>query len=111
MTAEPQIALDDEDGFRLARTENELLSIYQRALAVIPRHLLLPRHLEFVGWVCRMAPEHVSERQRDHIHRLAWVYRSRLPRLLAPKVDPDDPIVREQRHRASNMAATRQRAA
>ena len=95
MSAHHSIALDDEDAFRMARTFNEVLGLRMRALARIDRHLLLPQHRDFVHWVCRMPIEQRSDRQRQQVTRLAWVYRRNLPNHLAPKVNPDDPIVRE----------------
>ncbi len=99
MSAHLQIPLDDEDAFRLVKTERELLGLYQRALRQIPAHLLMPSHRGFVQFCCRVAPENLSDRQAEQTHRLAWIYRSRLPAHLAPKINPDDPIVAEQRRK------------
>ena len=43
----------------------------------------------------RRDPTRFSDMDFAILERLAWHYRRRISRFLAPKTDPDDPIVRE----------------
>ena len=100
MTAHLSAALDDEDAFRLAKVETEVLGLRQRALRTIPDFKLLSGgHRSFVRYVCGMAPEKLSDAQKDQVHRLCWLYRRSIPAHLAPKCNPDDPVVAEARRR------------
>ena len=44
----------------------------------------------------RRDPSRFGEVDFAFLERLAWHYRRRIPRLFAPKTDPDDPMVRER---------------
>jgi len=87
--------LDAEDAWRVEHARTVALGLVMRALRVIDRRKLLPRHQDFIRYVCFMPVEHLSMAQRDHVLRLGRRYREHLPAHLAPKVNPDDPIVRE----------------
>jgi hypothetical protein len=87
--------LDEEDAWRVAHARTVALGLVMNALHLIDRRKLLPRHWEFVRYVCCKPVEHLSIAQRDHVLRLGWRYREHLPAHLAPKVNPADPIVRE----------------
>jgi hypothetical protein len=96
VSAHLSVALDDAAAFaREVTTPAEVLGLRMRALARIAPHLVLPEHRDFLYWVCKMPVEQLSERQAAQVTRLAWRYRSRVPPHLAPKCNPDDPIVRE----------------
>ncbi len=96
MSAHLSIALTDEAAFRReVTTLNEVLGLRMRALAMIAAHLVLPEHRDFIYYVCKKPVEHLSDRQRAHVTRLAWRYRRYVPPHLAPKANPDDPVVRE----------------
>ena len=41
----------------------------------------------------RIASRGISEEERFHLFRLAWFYRRKLPAHLAPRMNPEDPIV------------------
>lgn len=45
------------------------------------------------GLAARMPHEGIGEEDRRFMRRLAWFHRRRLPSHLAPKVNPEDPIV------------------
>jgi hypothetical protein len=101
--SDPQ-QLDDEDAFRLAYAQaaahEAAKMLFERrvdALHLIPQYLVLPQHRRFIRHALALAPEMLSPAQREHADRLFWRYRRNMPAHLAPKVNPDDPIVREQR--------------
>jgi hypothetical protein len=81
-----------QDAARLASAETELRRVLIRALrdvimltdsdTAVRRRLVAA---DLARWT--------REEQRD-LDRLAWKYRRRLPRHLAPRLNPDDPIVR-----------------
>lgn len=43
----------------------------------------------------RADPDWLDEDQAQALDRLAWKHRRKLPRHLVPRMNPDDPIVRE----------------
>ncbi len=91
--------MDAEDAPRVRRALCEEIAALCRALICVPRPLW-GRDDRFLEWVTRMAPDQMSEAQRDHLLRCAWRLRRYLPPHLAPRANPDDPIVRGERHAA-----------
>jgi hypothetical protein len=103
---EHSLALDDEDGWRLAyarlsahRAAEAMFEMRRRALSLVQ---VLSYDRRFVQWNKSTQARHLSDRQRAYFERLFWRYRRSLPRHLRPTVNPDDPIVRERR--AKEMA-------
>ena len=88
----PDIDAEDIERARLAETK--ALRLVMNALVLIPEPFW-GRDRAFIGFVCRMAADQLTERQRQHVQRVAWRLRRYLPPHLAPKCNPDDPIVRE----------------
>ena len=88
--AEPQ----DDDAARVRLAENAALRLTMGALRAVPQPFW-GLDKRFIDYVCRMAPEHLSEKQRDHVNRVAWRLRRYLPQHLKTRLNPDDPIVRE----------------
>jgi hypothetical protein len=89
--------LDAEDAARVRLAENRALRLTMMAIFGVNRYFWgTDRH--FIDWVCPMAPEHLSDKQRDHVQRVAWRLRRHLPEHLRPRVNPDDPIVRDMRN-------------
>ena len=43
----------------------------------------------------RIEHEGITQEERLHLARIAWFYRRQLPRHLAPRLNPADPIVME----------------
>nr|WP_294547660.1 hypothetical protein [uncultured Rhodopila sp.] len=83
-----------EDRARMRKAQDKALGVVMNALVLIP----IPfwgKDKDFIGYVCRMQPDMLSERQREHVTRVAWRLRRYLPAHLAPKCNPEDPIVRE----------------
>jgi hypothetical protein len=91
--------LDADDIDRIRHTEARLAGVRIAALARIPDYTLLPRHREFVRLIAAIAPETMNVKQQDHVLRLCWIYRAKIGRNLAPRCNPDDPIVTQLRQR------------
>ncbi len=86
--------MDDEDRARLAIAEAAAFrAILKRIgdLAWAPNH----PHRRTVRQYLTMDLTTLTEHERGEITRLAWMYRRDLPEHLRPKLNPDDPIVRE----------------
>ena len=48
-----------------------------------------------ISHLCRVDLAVISDEEVASLHRLAWICRRQIGRSLAPKTNPDDPIVRE----------------
>lgn len=94
-------AIDDPP--RVLRALCDEVAAVCRALICVPRPLW-GRDDRFLDWVTRLPPDQMSDAQRDHLLRCAWRLRRYLPPHLAPKVNPDDPVVREERAAAWRAA-------
>ena len=86
--------IDAEDRLRLGVAEDHVLQRTLHALRVIPRPFY-GRDAAFIRAVVGQRAEMLSDRQRAHLKRVAWRLRRYLPPAIAPRVNPDDPIVRE----------------
>ena len=86
--------IDAEDRLRLGIIEDHVLQRTLNALRCVPRPFY-GRDAAFLRGVLGQRVERLSERQRDHLKRVAWRLRRYLPPAIAPRVNPDDPIVRE----------------
>ncbi len=69
---------------------NELLVMAMRMRALL-RVTMLPSQPDkrFVRNVCGKHPRDLTERQIEHVDRLAWRYRRQLPKDVAPTTNPD----------------------
>jgi hypothetical protein len=88
--AQPEPEDDDEE--RLAIALAPRMAAYVSALFAIT---MVPKDRELLGSLARRAPQTLTAEHRLWITRLAWKYRSDMRRSLRPKLNPDDPIVRE----------------
>jgi hypothetical protein len=86
--------LDADDIVRVRRAENQALELVMRALRMVPEPFW-GIDSRFIGYTCRMRAEHLTDRQREHVNRVAWRLRRYLPQHIKPRANPDDPIVRE----------------
>lgn len=86
--------ITDEDRARMRVAENRALGLVMNALVMVPQPFW-GIDSGFIGYVCRMAPDMLTERQREHVQRVAWRLRRYLPQHLKPRCNPDDPIVKE----------------
>lgn len=86
--------MDAEDAERSAQAQaaaDRLLLKHLAALSWAPRHPYARAIRELLAAdLTRLTPL-----QAHQLRKLAWAYRVRLPAHLRPKVNPDDPIVRE----------------
>lgn len=95
--------LDAEDAARVRQAVDAELRLLVSAIRGTDRRLW-GIDTGFVDGACRCVPvSAMSDRQREHIRRVAWRLRRYLPAHLRPKLNPDDPIVREMH---ANEAAT-----
>ncbi len=84
---------NDDDAARLALVETELL---RRTLAAL-RQVIDAYHRDArrLRELTRLDLTRISDEDRDRLRDLAWRWRRKLPRALAPKLPPHDPIVRQ----------------
>jgi hypothetical protein len=87
---------DHDDAWRVQRAQQEARRSVMTALVCLDPRLLRPRDREFVDWACRASSTALDEGHAARVDRLAWRYRRLLPAHLAPRVDPDDPLVRAE---------------
>ena len=86
--------IDAEDTERLRLAEAQAFrAILKRIadLAWAPNH----PHRRTVRHFLTRDLTRITEHERGEIMQLAWMYRRDLPEHLRPKLNPDDPIVRE----------------
>ncbi len=91
----------DDDAARMERTEVQWLSMSVQKLLSVKQHLK-PDERRFVDdldtRVC-VLNQHPGAQKVEQIKALTWKYRRQLPRALAPKLPPHDPIVKEMEGR------------
>jgi hypothetical protein len=88
---------DADDAARLAAINRKAWRLTIEAL----RHVtMLPGHSD--KWRLRQLVavdlDRISDGQIAMLNRLAWRYRRQMPKHLVPKLNPDDPIVKEMAH-------------
>jgi len=82
----------DDDEERMAITMAPVMVTRIKALLGIT---LAPADAALVDGLTRRDPKTLTAEHRHWVQRLLWKYRRDLPRGVAPKLNPDDPIVRE----------------
>jgi hypothetical protein len=90
--------MDPDDRARVRAAETAALRLVMNSLRMIPTPFW-GMDTQFIRHVCCKVPEHLTERQRAHVARVAWRLRRYLPQHLKPRVNPDDPIVKENAER------------
>lgn len=90
----PDLDTPEQDAARQAASQRDFLRLVVAALGQVR---MLPGHPD-QGRLRRLMQVDlaaITDEQIAALDRMAWRYRRQLRRGLAPKVNPDDPIVRE----------------
>lgn len=82
---------EDLDRVRRAIAQADVLKLRELVALRLPPGT---RDWRIVRDLSRADPLAFSGEDHEEIQRLMWKYRRRLPRELAPGMDPDDPLVR-----------------
>ncbi len=90
--ARSQPAEVDDDAARMAMSEQTVLRL---TIAALGRVTMLPGHPDKARLraLARIDLGRIDDAQIATMRRLAWRYRRQMPRHLAPRMNPDDPIV------------------
>lgn len=93
---------DDDDAERLAWAQMQLLGrIVERLLAVRSKlKLAEQKFLDEMNTCVAVLREHPGDEAVQQLKDLEWVYRREMPRQVAPKLPPRDPIVMEREGRS-----------
>lgn len=91
-------AEQDDDAARLAESERALMGLTVTRLKEIglPKGSGDARFLEQMDLRINVKRELPAKTEIERIKTLAWTHRRRMPRHMAPRLPPADPIVREQ---------------
>lgn len=87
--------MDDDDKARMANTEAKLLGVTVTKLLTVSLPGPVKRFVDEMDLQLNVFGRSVSRDQVQRIKDLAWEYRRQMPKHLAPKLPPHDPIVRE----------------
>lgn len=82
----------DDDAERLALV---LAPRMRASIQALLNVTMLPNDQALLDSLARRDPATLDAQQRHWIAQFMWRYRSRVPAALRPKLNPDDPIVRE----------------
>ncbi len=87
----------DDDAARLAKTFQTWCAMQVEKLLAVKAHLTQPERGQLRDLDTRLCVLRQAPRDSDiaWLKNLSWKYRRQLPRALAPKVNPQDPIVME----------------
>jgi hypothetical protein len=87
----------DDDAARQAESERQLMGLTVKRLmeSGLPKGSGDARFLERMDLRITVNREMPTKAEIERIKALAWTHRRRMPRTLAPKLPPHDPIVKE----------------
>lgn len=86
------IEIDEDDLDRVAKAVAAEMAI---EIAALRRVAIRAQDRVFLRRAAAIDPLHLSDNDRARIRSLCWRYRHALPAHLRPKLNPDDPVVRE----------------
>ena len=87
---------EDDDMARMACAEREVYGLTIKRLLAVPGHsLAVKRFLNGLDLAVNVSRRMPDESDVLRLKEMAWAYRRQMPKHLARKTNPNDPIVRE----------------